>query len=57
MNRFLKRLEWKKCIVLSLINLRNSKNSRIYVFDKTLVLCIICGKCGSNYEKVFREKG
>ena len=36
---------------------RKSKNSKIsIVFDKTLVLSVICDKCDSKYEKVFKEK-
>ena len=35
---------------------RKLKNSKIsYVFDKTLVLYIACGKCGSG-EKKLRKK-
>ena len=36
---------------------RKVKNTKMpYIFDKTLVTFIICGKCDSNNEKVFREK-
>ena len=27
-----------------------------YVFDKTLVLFIICRKCGNNDERIFKEE-
>ena len=27
-----------------------------YIVDKTSVLCIICDKCGSNDEKIFKEE-
>ena len=33
------------------------KNPKIaYIFDKTLVISIICDKCGSNDEKIFKEE-
>ena len=36
---------------------RKFKNRKIsYIFDKTLVLSIIYEKCGSNDEKIFKEK-
>ena len=47
----------KKMYCIKFNKFKKFKKLWIYVFDKTLVLCIICGKCGSNYEKVFREKG
>ena len=28
----------------------------MYSFDRILVLSIICGKCGSNDEKMFKEE-
>ena len=34
------------------------KNPKIsYIFDKKIVLSIICNKCGSRYEKIFKEEG
>ena len=27
-----------------------------YIFDNTLVLSIICDKCGSNDEKIFKKE-
>ena len=36
---------------------RKSKNlKRPYIFDKTLVLSIICGKCGSNDDNIADEE-
>ena len=36
---------------------RKFKNLKIsYIFNKTWVLCIICDKCGSKDEKVFKEE-
>ena len=33
------------------------KNPKIaYTFDKTLVISIICDKCGCNDEKIFKEE-
>ena len=32
------------------------KNPKIYSFDRILVLPIICGKCSSNDEKMFKEE-
>ena len=34
---------------------RKFKNNKIYIFDKALVLSIICGKCESNDEKIFKD--
>ena len=36
---------------------RNFKNPKIfYVFEKTLVLSIICSKCKNDDEKIFTEE-
>ena len=35
-------------------NLKNPKIS--YILEKTLVLFIICSKCGSKDEKIFKEE-
>ena len=36
---------------------RKFKNAKIScIFDKTLVLSIICDECSSNDEKIFKEK-
>ena len=36
---------------------RKLKISKIlYIFDKTLALCIICGKCGSYDGKIFKQE-
>ena len=34
--------------------LKNRKMS--YIYDKALVLFIICDKCGSNNERIFKEE-
>ena len=28
----------------------------LYIFDKTLVLSIICGKCGIDNDRIFKEE-
>ena len=36
---------------------RKFKNPKIsFIFKKTLVLSIICSKCGDEYQKIFKEK-
>ena len=36
---------------------RKIKNYKIsYIFEKTSVLSIICAKCGSENEKIFKEE-
>ena len=36
---------------------RTFKNPEIsYLFYKTLVICIICGNCGSKRERIFKEE-
>ena len=36
---------------------RKLKISKIlYIFDKTLALSIICGKCGNNDGKIFKQE-
>ena len=38
--------------------MKKIKNPKIsFIFKKTLVLSIICGKCNSKDEKIFQEKG
>ena len=38
--------------------MKKIKNPKIsFIFKKTLVLSIICGKCNSKVEKIFQEKG
>ena len=45
----------KNCLVCG--KYRKSKNPKIsWIFIKTLVLSIICGKCGSEGEKIFKEE-
>ena len=48
----MKKIYWIKCI-----KYRKFKNPKIlYIFDKTLVLSIICGKCSAVImKKVFKE--
>ena len=33
---------------------RKLKNPKIYVFNETLVVSIICGKCGNNNDTIFK---
>ena len=43
------------CVICG--NYKKSKNLKIlYIFKKTLVLCIIWGKCENNNEKIFKEE-
>ena len=35
---------------------RKSKNLRIYIFEKRLVLSIICSKCENEDEKIFEKE-
>ena len=35
---------------------RKFKNSEIYILSKTLVLSIICNKCSTNNEKIFKKE-
>ena len=38
-------------------NYKRSKNLKIlYIFEKTLVLSIICSKCENDNEKIFKEE-
>ena len=38
-------------------NYKKSKNLKIsYIFEKTLVLSIICSKCENDNEKIFKEE-
>ena len=52
----LKRLEWKKSIVLRVEKYKKFVKSKIsYVCYKTLLLSSIYKKCGSEDEKIFKE--
>ena len=53
MNRFWKGEDEKKigCIKCNPYKFKKPKIS--FIIDKTLVLPIICDKCGSNYEKTY----
>ena len=43
------------CVVCG--NYKKSKNLEIsYIFEKTLVLSIICSKCENDNEKIFKEE-
>ena len=47
----MKKTYWIKCN-----KYRNFKNSKIsYIFDETLILSIVCDKCGSKDEKRFKD--
>ena len=38
-------------------NYKKSKNLKLsYIFEKTLVLSIICSKCENDNEKIFKEE-
>ena len=44
-------------IVLFVVIIKNVKTLKYRTFSKkTLVLCIICGKCENNNEKIFKEE-
>ena len=46
----------KKSIALSILH-RKFKNLEIsYLFYKTLVISIICSKCGSKHKRTFKKK-
>ena len=43
------------CVICD--NYKKSKNLKIsYIFEKTLVLSIICSKCENDNEKIFKEE-
>ena len=43
------------CVICG--NYKKSKNLKIsYIFEKTLVLSIICSKCENDNEKIFKEE-
>ena len=42
------------CVIFSYY--RKSKNLRIYIFEKRLVLSIICSKCENEDEKIFKKE-
>ena len=47
----------KKIYCIKFNKYRKLKSSRIsYIFDKTLVVHIICDKCGSKDEEIFKEE-
>ena len=47
----------KKIYWIKFNKYRKFQNPKIsYVFDETQVLSIICGKCSSNDEKIFKGK-
>ena len=47
----------KKIIVLLVVNIENLKTLKYHIFSrKKMFLFIICDKCGSENEKIFKEK-
>ena len=48
----MKKLYWIKCNDYS--NIKSHK--KVYIFDKTALVSIICHKCGSQGEKLYKEK-
>ena len=47
----------KKLYCVSCGKYRKFKNSKIsYIFEKTLVISIICSKCKNKDEKIFKEE-
>ena len=38
------------------INIENFKKLKYYIFKKTLSISIVYGKCGHEYEKIFKEE-
>ena len=45
------------CVIYIYGNYKKSKNLKIsYIFEKTLVLSIICSKCENDNEKIFTEE-
>ena len=43
------------CVICG--NYKKSKNLKIsYIFEKTLVLSVICSKCENDDEKIFKEE-
>ena len=52
-----KKIKIKNSILLFCGKYRKLKNPKVsYIFEKILVLSIICSKCGSKDEKIFKEK-
>ena len=45
----------KKMVGLSAKNIKY-KIPEIYIFYKTLVISIICSKCGSKHKRIFKEE-
>ena len=35
---------------------RKFKNSKIYIFKKTLSLSVVCSKCGNEYKKHLKKR-
>ena len=48
----MKKLYWIKCNDYSNIK----SNKKVYIFDKTALVSIICHMCGSEGEKLYKEK-
>ena len=39
-----------------MVNLKNLKTLKYHTFSKKAFLSILCGKCGSKDEKIFKEE-
>ena len=48
----MKKLYWRKCNDYS--NIKSHK--KVYILDKKALVSIICHKCGSQGEKLYKEK-
>ena len=53
----LKRLRWKKVYCVTFGKYIKFKNPKIlYIFEKSLVISIICSKCGNEDEKIVKDE-
>ena len=50
-----KKVKMKKIYCIKCRKYRKIENSKVYIFDKTLILSIICSKCDINDENIFKE--
>ena len=51
-----KKVRMRKIYCTKCKNYKEFKKSKIYICDKTLLLSSIFNKCGSEDEKIFKEK-
>ena len=51
-----KKIKMKKIYGFTCGMYRKFKNPKIYIFEKTLILYIICSKCNNEDVKIFREE-